>query len=148
MLLKPLYVNLIVRDLDEMLDFYRNVLGFEVMVESEFADEIFSRGVGLPDVSMKMAHLRLPGSDFRVKMYQYHEVAERQLHRVLPEQTGFRNLAFQVDDIEQGYRELINRGVSFVTPPVSLKQPGYEAETRLCYFHDPEGNLIEMIQST
>lgn len=146
MLLKPLQMNLIVRDLDEMLDFYRNVLGFEVTVESEFADEVFSQGAGLPDVSIKMAHLKLPGSDFLVEMYQYNEVAERQSGISLLEYTGYRNLAFQVEDIELGYQELISQGVSFVTPPVSVKQTGYVAETRFCYFRDPEGNLIELIQ--
>ncbi|MFC4767350.1 VOC family protein [Effusibacillus consociatus] len=146
MLIKPLHVNVIVKDLDEMLDFYRNVLGFEVMVESEIANEAFCQGVGLPDASVKMAHLRLPGSDFRVEMFQYNNLVPNPQSADWLNQQGYRHIAFQVHDLEQAYQELMNQGVPFVSPPLLVTESGYAAGVRFCCLRDPEGNLIELIQ--
>lgn len=146
-LIKPLHLNLTVRDLDEMLDFYRNVLGFEIMVESEIADEAFCQGVGLPDASVKMAYLQLPGADFRIEMFQYNHLMPKQRQLDLPNEQGYRHIAFQVNDLEQAYKELMNQGVPFISPPVLVNQPAYgTVGVNFCYLRDPEGNLIELIE--
>jgi catechol 2,3-dioxygenase-like lactoylglutathione lyase family enzyme len=144
MLVKPLHLNLIVRDLDEMLDFYRNVLGFEVMVESEIADEAFCQGSGLPDASVKMASLQLPGSDFRVKMFQSDYKSRKTTEEDSIFGNGYRQIGFLVKNLEQAYIQLMNQGVPFVSPPVSVTEPGHFTGSRLCYLRDPEGNLIEL----
>lgn len=146
MLLKPLQVNLIVNDLEEMLDFYRNVLGFEITVESEIANEAFCRGAGLPDASIKMAGLQLPESDFRIEMFQFHQTILKPQQEEISNQLGYRHIAFQVEHIEQAYQELVNQGVPFVSPPVLVAEPKYASGTQFCYLRDPEGNLIELVE--
>lgn len=44
----------------------------------------------------------------------------------------------RVQDCQQSYEILKNRGVAFITPPVTNG-----AETR-CFFHDPDGHLFEI----
>ncbi|BCJ87045.1 VOC family protein [Effusibacillus dendaii] len=146
MLVKPLHINLVAYDLDVMLDFYRNVLGFEVIVQSEIANEAYCRGAGLPDASVKMARLRLPGSDFGVEMVQYNDLTAGKIGSSRPNQAGYRHMAFQVQNLEQSYQELMSQGASFVSPPLTDGRSASEQATRFCFLRDPEGNYIELMQ--
>ena len=48
------------------------------------------------------------------------------------------SFTIRVEDCQKTYEILIERGISFITPPVTNG-----AETR-CFFHDPDGHLFEI----
>ena len=63
---------------------------------------------------------------------------------------GFRHIAFKVDDIEAAVAHLRAAGVEFLSPVqlVPDAQVTYAGgvRKRLVYFHDPEGNLLELCE--
>jgi catechol 2,3-dioxygenase-like lactoylglutathione lyase family enzyme len=63
---------------------------------------------------------------------------------------GLRHLAFKVDDIDGLAAALRKAGVKFLSKvhqvPDSQVTYAGGAKKRLVYFHDPEGNLLELCE--
>ncbi|MCR9092656.1 MAG: VOC family protein [bacterium] len=130
-----------VPDLDEAVDFYTNVLGFEVESESGWprgaarVDQL----VGLRDSSSKVAMVRL--GDTRIEIFQYvsptPNVRDPGL-RVCDH--GITHFCLRVTGIEDEYARLEAAGVEFNGPPVDVG-------SSICvYGRDPFGNVIELKQ--
>lgn len=56
-------------------------------------------------------------------------------------QKGFRHLGFKVDRIDERAGVLKDAGVEFKLDPLDA-----EGNVRICFFYDPDGTLLEMIQ--
>jgi catechol 2,3-dioxygenase-like lactoylglutathione lyase family enzyme len=54
---------------------------------------------------------------------------------------GFMHLAFEVDDVDKTYADLVLKGVQFFIEPKSV------GDIRLAFFRDPDGNELELFQS-
>ena len=66
-----------VSDLDRSVAFYRDLLGCEVIAEQEKQGGYLAAIVGYPDAHVRMAHLRVPGSEHVVELFQYLSPDER-----------------------------------------------------------------------
>lgn len=58
---------------------------------------------------------------------------------------GAVHVAFEVDDIEDAYRKLRDRGVKFNSSPVWIEH-GPLAGCAFCYFSDPDNVQLELFQ--
>ena len=56
---------------------------------------------------------------------------------------GYGHLAIEVDDVEEVFKSLVEGGARMVSKPSPAVQKG----AFFAYVKDPEGNLIELIQS-
>ena len=56
-------------------------------------------------------------------------------------QKGFRHLGFKVDQLDERAEVLKAAGVEFKLDPIDA-----EGKVRICFFFDPDGTLLEMIQ--
>jgi catechol 2,3-dioxygenase-like lactoylglutathione lyase family enzyme len=56
-------------------------------------------------------------------------------------QKGFRHLGFKVDRLDERAAVLKDAGVEFKLDPLDA-----EGNVRICFFYDPDGTLLEMIQ--
>lgn len=54
---------------------------------------------------------------------------------------GWMHLAFQVDDVDAAHAELVKKGVSFFIEPKNV------GDLRIAFFHDPDGNELELFYS-
>ena len=54
---------------------------------------------------------------------------------------GFVHMAFEVDDVDAAYAELKGKGVEFFVEPKNV------GDIRLAFFHDPDGNELELFKS-
>jgi glyoxylase I family protein len=54
---------------------------------------------------------------------------------------GFVHLAFEADDVDATYADLVGKGVSFFVEPRGV------GDIRLAFFKDPDGNELEIFQS-
>ena len=59
-----------VADLERSLAFYRDLLGFEVVLEQEKQGGYLAAIVGYPDAHVRMAHVRAPASEHRLELFQ------------------------------------------------------------------------------
>ena len=140
-----LHVGLTVSDLDRSLAFYRDVLGCEVIATQEKEGGYLAAIVGYPDAHVRMAHLRVPGSDHVIELFQY--LAPQGDHAdVEPRNVGASHLCFLVEDLPSFYIQLRENGVtSFVSPPVEV-DTGINTGGYALYVRDPDGIMVELFQ--
>ena len=129
-------------NINRMIEFYRDLLGFEVEQEfnwdkgSEVADTI----TGLKDSAAKAAMLLL--GDFRVELFEFSSPAPRSMPPGRPVcDHGITHLAFTVADIDAEYERLKSSGMVFHCPPQSMGP-----NSRVTYGRDPDGNVIELME--
>ncbi len=127
-----------VRNMETMVAFYRDILGFEVEwqidhIKAEMIDTI----VGLKDVDVHTA--MLIGYGTRIELFQYHQPrGEEQQRRQCD--FGYTHICLLVKDAVALYEALLAEGMTFVSPPQNHRPDGW-----CCYMRDPEGNFIELL---
>ena len=144
------HVNLVVRDLGLMADFYGTVLGLEPTKRATIGGEWIEDVVGLRGVEADVIYFDLPSGP-RVELLRYNRpAAERPAGLGGSNTPGLRHLAFRVRDIDAVAARLRDRGVRVLSPVrrVPEAQVTYAGGVRkhLVYFHDPEGNLLELCE--
>ena len=101
--------------------------------------------VGYPDAHVRMAHLRVPGGEHVIELFEYLAPAGDRAD-VEPRNIGASHLCFIVADLPALYDSLLERGVtSFVSPPVEV-DTGMNRGGRALYLRDPDGITIELFQ--
>lgn len=135
-----------VADLDRSLGFYRDLLGMEVLATQEKEGGYLAAIVGYPDAHVRMAHLRMPGSDHVVELFQYLAPTGGTPERIEPRDVGTAHLCFLVDDLQSAYARLRDAGVeSFVSEPVAV-DTGINTGGFGLYLRDPDGIVVELFQ--
>ena len=137
-----LHTGFSVRDLDEAIAFY-GLLGCEVIWRREVTEQYFRDIVGVPEAVVQAAHLRIPGSDHIVELFEYDPQGEPA--NLKPNTPGHTHLCFRVDDLRTMYAELAAAGARFVSPPI-LVTAGVNTGGYGLYMFDPSGNQLELFQ--
>lgn len=57
---------------------------------------------------------------------------------------GWQHLAWQVQDVDTAYAELLAQGVASYSPPEDF--PPEAPRLRIAFLRDPDGNLLELVQ--
>ncbi len=134
------HVALSVRDMEEVLRFYRDLLGFEVDWEKEhYAGEDLSRVVGLSRADARVVMLK--GYGTRLELFKYYNPIGAETGPKRMCDFGLIHFALTVRNIHDLYRQLSGAGVLFNCPPQNLR-PGVWAT----YMKDPEGVTIELVE--
>jgi catechol 2,3-dioxygenase-like lactoylglutathione lyase family enzyme len=138
-----------VSDLDQSITFYRDHIGFELILTQEQANEYTRRLVGYPDAHLRVAQFVIPGqprgiSSHDLELVQYvSPLGQRGDSNIC--NPGAAHLAMTVDDIHERYDRLTGIGVRFISPPnyitAGINEGGYT-----CYFMDPDDIVLEMVQ--
>jgi catechol 2,3-dioxygenase-like lactoylglutathione lyase family enzyme len=123
-----------VSNLARSLDFYHGLLGLEIVAQQEKQGGYLGAIVGYPDAHVKQAHLRVPGSEHVVELFEY----------VAPH--GTSHLCLLTEDLPALYEHLVAAGVdTFVSPPV-LVDTGFNTGGYGVYLRDPDGIPVELFQ--
>jgi len=144
------HVNIVVRDLDGMADFYTRLLGTKITKQVTISGPWIDQTVGLVGVNADVIYLDLPNGP-RVELIRYNSPPGSSLPDAGKSNTaGLRHLAFKVSDIESAVQKLREAGVKFfsdiqLVPDSQVTYAG-GLRKRLVYFQDPEGNLLELCE--
>lgn len=127
-------------DLDRMLGFYRDLLGFEVV--SEFAwpagTAIADSITGLEGSSARAAMLR--AGNAHIELFQYGSPRPGALDPKRPVcDHGITHVCLDVVDLDAEYERLVAAGMVFHCPPQDLGP-----DVRTTYGRDPDGNVLEL----
>lgn len=119
-------IGLFVKDMSKMIQFYRDVLGFDIK-EDENAVNVYL----VKDGTLFMLYGRENFEKMTSKKYEY-----------VKGFNGHSEIALYVDtfeEVDEEYQKAINKGAESVLEPTT--EPWGQ---RTCYIADPEGNLIEI----
>jgi catechol 2,3-dioxygenase-like lactoylglutathione lyase family enzyme len=141
------HVNIVVSDMERAERFYGGLLGlrrgFERLLEGEWIERV----TGLAGAR---AHCVFYEPEFggRVELLQYLSPTGKPLPpNRLPYTPGLRHVAFEVHDLDALCDRLQEAGVQLISPPIEVPFRVADAgRKRLCYFHDPDGVLLEVAE--
>ncbi len=118
------YIMIVVSDMSRSVTFYRDKLGLPLKFETPEWTE-FQTGVTI---------LALHGGG---------AAAEKQGGSHGTKRAGSCSIGFNVEDVEQTYRELMEKGVPFVMPPMQREGEGIKLAVCL----DPDGLPVSFAQN-
>jgi len=138
------HIGITCRDMDRMVRFYREGLGFEPVDPEGFAwdagTEMMDHIVDLPGSAAKGVMLRA-GSCY-VEFFQYSAPPPENLTPKRPNDFGYTHICLDVTDIAADMAHLMAHGMTFNDR--DFVDVGH---VKTLYGYDPEGNVIEVQQT-
>jgi len=135
------HIGIIVKDLEESMHFYAELLGFKVVKQvvesSEFIDFILRLRCAKV-TTVKMKH---PGFKSMIELLYYECPRVKKVDRKI-NHIGIGHVAFTVENLNYEYERLCEDGVFFLSEPKI--SPDGKAKVAFC--QAPEGTFIEMVQ--
>ena len=129
------HINYVSKNVDELNNFYKNILQMETVPESNFPRTDATNDIGyngkikfLTEGNMQM-HLAEKDLD----------VAQKNKKHINPVEKG--HIAFRTDDIENFKKLLKKNKIRFADYGTTFAKEWYQI-----FFYDPEGNIIEVHQ--
>jgi catechol 2,3-dioxygenase-like lactoylglutathione lyase family enzyme len=140
------HVGLVVRDLDRSIYFYHDLLGLPFANEPTpwFEGPELAKGVGVPDAKLRQVSMRV-GPMSTMELIEYDKRADSTGKPVPNNHMGAAHVCFLVDDIRASKAELESKGVEFYSD-VNVVDEGPLSGWRWCYFLDPDGLALELIE--
>lgn len=138
-----------VRDVDESLSLYRDILGLRVRFEQTFKSEEWDRILGIDGKTTRVVHLQ--SGDFviaNVAFFQF--VGDDQPPAPEPRtfvKTGDAALVFVTNNIFEIYEKVEAAGYAIVSEPIVLfPQAGSDTQAYETLFFDRDGILVNLTQ--
>ena len=141
--LRMTHIGICVAEVERSLHFYRDLLGFrlrsELRVEGEPSDTLLR----LPDVALRAVYLERDGT--RIELLHYASpVAVGDGEPRPMNARGLTHLSLRVDDVAETVGRLREAGIRIIEES-RIDFP--EFETAAIFACDPDGTLIELVQS-
>jgi glyoxylase I family protein len=127
-------------DLDRLVGFYRDVVGFEVVNEMTWErNALIDSIIGLKDSAARTVMMR--AGNAYLEFFQYSAPAAREAEPLRPCDRGYTHICLDVVDIRAEHARLTKAGMRF------NRDPGEASDIRAVYGWDLDGNIVE-IQET
>jgi glyoxylase I family protein len=141
------HLNINCTNLDRSLAFY-TMLGFKVVFD--FSEGMSSTGMakafGMSHVHLRGAHLALEDAPTatRIDLVEFQEPKTEGSPYLHLNHTGIARLCLRTHNINQMYKDLKQKGITFLSDPQKLSGTNV---TIVC-FTDPDGTILELLEGT
>ncbi|MBT3255828.1 MAG: hypothetical protein HN366_05120 [Deltaproteobacteria bacterium] len=136
-----LHVGVGVRDLEESIRFYMEVMGMEEEYRSHNEGEKISRIVDVENADLDVC--MLIKNNLRIELLAYKSAKSNDEPSFIRQDAiGLTHLAFLVDDVDKEYERIKTLGYSFNAPPMVARKNG----PKITYFRGPDNVIIEIYQ--
>ena len=129
------HINYVSKNVDELNNFYKNILQMETVPESNFPRTDATNDIGyngkIKFVTEGNMQMHLAEKDL--------DVAQKNKKHINPVEKG--HIAFRTDDIENFKKLLKKNKIRFADYGTAFAKEWYQI-----FFYDPEGNIIEVHQ--
>jgi catechol 2,3-dioxygenase-like lactoylglutathione lyase family enzyme len=143
-LLSTNHTSFTVRNLDETLPFFTEVLGFEVTSRDTRDPKVIAAITGVPGAEVEVAYLQV--HDHTLELIEYKAPSNRADQVLSPCDVGFAHVAFDVTDIHEVIARAADFGVYPIGPPVVNTRGGPNQGTLVSYLRMSDGVTVELIQ--
>ena len=140
------HAGIVVKNMDKMVTFYKEVFGFEAILDTRVGGQEADDIVGFHVESERIVLLKL--GEAQIELLEY-SPAGREYPKDYKSNDLFGvHVAFQTNDMEGDYAMLKQKGVPIISngPQTIPKTHPIFAGTKVLYLRDPEGHPLEVIQ--
>ena len=136
------HTALSVSDLDRSIEFYRDVIGLEVIrILDCDVDSKLGKVVGLDPCKARIAHLQR--GEVMLELFEYQTPRGEEIKKSRTQADhGYIHIGFTSDDTRADYEKLRKKGIEFISEPVECR-PG----VWIVYFRGPDGEICELRQT-
>ncbi|MBI2906666.1 MAG: VOC family protein [Chloroflexi bacterium] len=140
----------VVTSFDRGVDFYRNVLGMKLGFTVNITSPGIAEATGFPGAQLKGGRILLDTPDADefadahefIELHEYVRPSGKKRSDIRLCDVGSSHVAFNVDDVQQSYRELKAKGVRFMSRPVRENAGGQES--MMVYMLDQDDYVLEL----
>lgn len=144
------HLNIVVSDLERSVGFYTELLGFKKINSAHLEGEWIESIVGIKDVVADVVFIVAPAGEPRIELLCYKSPTGESIRaNSLANTIGLRHIALRVDDIQASAKKLKEVGVKLLSDPITVPTSVVTHDSghkMLCYFHDPDGVLLEITE--
>jgi catechol 2,3-dioxygenase-like lactoylglutathione lyase family enzyme len=145
-----LHFSFTVSDIEASIDWYTRVLGLELVHRQRQDNEYTQILVGIPGAVLEVAQFAVPGvpparSTHMLELVEYVTPKAERTGSLQTNSVGCAHLALMVTDVHARHARMLEQGVVFTNPPVAITA-GANTGGYSCYFHDPDGITLELLQ--
>lgn len=139
------HTNIIAKDWRRLAQFYCDVFGCtKKLPERDLRGNWLDSATGVNNARLQGIHLYLPGYGKKgptLEIFQYSE----NIKKIFPaaNREGFGHIAFQVEDVDECLKIIIENGGGMLGETVRTHIEG-AGEIHFVYALDPEGNIVEL----
>lgn len=142
-----LHIGITVSDLNRAIDFYRDILGLELVAQTQMqgaeTDKLFQRS----HCVVKLAYLRGNENIAAPTIELLAFDGETQKARADLARPSISEICFAVQDIDAMYQHLLVHNVECLSPPqfFDFSHDGL-GKSKAIYFRDPDGTILELME--
>ena len=134
------HIGVVVFDIEKTLGFYRDMLGFSIVRDTEEYGGYIDTLLGEKGASVRTVKLSSGSNTLIELLYFSSPSAEPGQQKVCT--AGFSHIALTVEKIDAAYKKLQQKGIVFISAP----QVSPDRRAKVVFCRDPEGNLVELVE--
>ena len=138
------HTGITVMNLERSLEFWRDVLGFELSHRAHQTGELAAEITGVAGAEILIAVLKTP-TGHKIELLEYLAPPDRKHFNSRPCDVGAVHVALTVDDLDAVLRAIAASGWQMAGEPQTLRT-GPNAGKRVVYVRNPDGTTIEFMQ--
>ena len=131
MLTEVRHIGIVVKNIENSLKFYRDLLGLQIQRAMNESGEYIDNMLGFKDVKVKTVKMSAPNGLTLVELLEFDVPRGSNLPRHVND-LGASHVAFTVSNIDEVYDKLKQSGIKFNASP-QLSPDGY-AKVTFCFF--------------
>jgi catechol 2,3-dioxygenase-like lactoylglutathione lyase family enzyme len=137
------HVGIVVKKIDDLLPFYRDLLGLKLVKKAYEPEEFASSLLGLSHCQLITIKLAAEEGETLIELLEF--ASHPGNNEADPELTspGITHIAFTVKNLDELYQKLTLAGIASISPP--SKSPDGFAKVAFC--RDPAGNYLELVEA-
>jgi catechol 2,3-dioxygenase-like lactoylglutathione lyase family enzyme len=136
-----LHTGIGVKDLEESVRFYTEVMGMEEEYRTHNKGEKISRIVGVENADIDVCVVKK--NNVRIELLDYkNDDPKKHNNPIGQDEPGLIHLAFLVDDVDKEFERIKALGFKFNAPPMVARENG----PKITYFEGPDNVIIEIFE--
>ena len=135
------HLGIVVKDLQKSLEFYQDVLGFDIIKQDNEIGEHLDKMLALDNVKVKTIKMGIKDRSTLIELLEYSSPTPNMIKKKIYD-FGVSHFALTVKNLEQIILDFKNKGIKFNSEPI--KSPDGKAKVVICF--DPDGTPIELVE--
>lgn len=140
------HAGISVKNLKKSIEFYCDLLNFELLTHRTVDDEFIFHLVNVPKlINVKIAFLKIPNTNVVLELLEYNSVERKEAYYELCDY-GTGHICLYVSNIKEMYNSLKAKGYQFRSNGPVLVTSGINKGAKAIYMKDPDGYMIELFE--